>query len=77
MRKRSAVLDVIGDKKKLGKKGSDAQNKKLTYVSLYGLEWSQKEAAQLVIEAKKSLSVFGRKKYILEALADYIIEREY
>ncbi|MDD5132291.1 MAG: polyprenyl synthetase family protein [bacterium] len=71
------VLDVIGDKKKLGKKGSDLQNKKLTYVSLYGLEWSQKEAARLVLEAKKAISVFGRKKYVLEALADYIVEREY
>ncbi len=71
------VLDVIGDKKKLGKKGSDLQNKKLTYVSLYGLEWSQKEAARLVTEAKKALASFGRKKYILEALADYIVEREY
>lgn len=71
------VLDVIGDKKKLGKKGSDLQNKKLTYVSLYGLEWSQKEAARLIAEAKKAITAFGRKKYILDALADYIIEREY
>ncbi len=71
------VLDVIGDKEKLGKKGSDLQNKKLTYVSLYGLEWSKREAARLVNEAKKALTVFGRKKYMLEALADYIIEREY
>lgn len=71
------VLDVIGDKKKLGKAGSDLQNKKLTYVSLYGLEWSQKEAARLVVEAKKAITTFGRKKYILEALADYIVEREY
>ncbi|MDD5492536.1 MAG: polyprenyl synthetase family protein [bacterium] len=71
------VLDVIGDKKKLGKKGSDLQNKKLTYVSLYGLEWSQNKAAQLIVEAKKTLTSFGREKYILEALADYIVEREY
>ncbi|MBI5554823.1 MAG: polyprenyl synthetase family protein [Elusimicrobia bacterium] len=71
------VLDVIGNKKKLGKTGSDRQNKKLTYVSLYGLEWSQKEAAQLIAEAKKAITTFGRKKYILAALADYIVEREY
>lgn len=71
------VLDVIGDKKKLGKKGSDLQNKKLTYVTLYGLEWSQKKAAQLIVEAKKTVASFGRKKYVLEALADYIVEREY
>jgi len=32
------ILDVVGDKKKLGKRGSDAANQKLTYVSLYGLE---------------------------------------
>ncbi len=71
------VLDVIGDKKKLGKKGSDRQNKKLTYVSLYGLAWSQKEARQLVQEAKKAVRGFGRKKYILATLADYIVERDH
>jgi geranylgeranyl diphosphate synthase, type II len=71
------VLDVIGDKKKLGKKGSDLQNKKLTYVSLYGLKWSQQEAVRLINEAKKVINTFGRKKYILDALADYIVEREY
>jgi geranylgeranyl diphosphate synthase, type II len=71
------VLDVIGDKKKLGKKGSDWQNKKLTYVSLFGLEWSQREAGRLVAEAKKALTAFGSEKYILDALADYIVEREY
>lgn len=70
------VLDVIGDKKKLGKTGSDRQNNKLTYVSLYGLSWSQKEAARLIAEAKKAITVFGREKCILEALADYIVERE-
>jgi len=71
------ILDVVGDKKKLGKKGSDAQNKKLTYVSLYGLDGARRQAKGLVAAAKRELAVFGREKYILESLADFIIEREY
>jgi geranylgeranyl diphosphate synthase, type II len=70
------ILDVIGDKIKLGKKGSDIKNKKLTYVSLYGLERSQKLARNLADQAKKDLSIFGREKYILASLADFIVERE-
>ncbi|MCX5783658.1 MAG: polyprenyl synthetase family protein, partial [Elusimicrobia bacterium] len=38
------ILDVSGDKEKLGKKGSDKDNDKLTFVSLYGIEQSKKMA---------------------------------
>lgn len=42
------VLDVIGTTEKLGKKvGSDLENKKSTYVSLLGVEESQKKAKVL------------------------------
>lgn len=71
------ILDVIGDKVKLGKNGSDLKNNKLTYVSLYGLEKSRLLAKQLVEEAKASLRIFGQNKYVLESLANYIVEREY
>ena len=70
------ILDVAGDKEKLGKKGSDIKNKKLTYISLYGLEKSRRMALNLAEQAKKDLAVFGREKYVLAALADYIVERE-
>lgn len=71
------VLDVVADKKKLGKSGSDARNKKLTYVALYGLDESRRRARTLVEEAKDALTPFGRKAQVLKQLANYIIERDH
>ncbi len=71
------VLDVTADKKKLGKRGSDAKNKKLTFPALYGLEESRKRAQLLVEEAKKALSPFGKRAQVLKQLANYIIERDH
>jgi geranylgeranyl diphosphate synthase type II len=73
------ILDVYGDKKLLGKKGSDADNGKLTYLSLYGLEQSKKDAAILVQKAKLALKPFkdDNAKQILLKLADYTVERAY
>jgi geranylgeranyl diphosphate synthase type II len=70
------ILDVVGDKKKLGKKGSDAQNDKLTYARLYGIDASRKMAADLVAKAHRLLAPFGRKASPLHDLADYIISRD-
>jgi len=70
------ILDVVGDKKKLGKKGSDAQNDKLTYARLYGIEASRAMAAELVREAHDQLKPFGTKARPLHDLADYIITRD-
>ena len=71
------ILDVTADKKLLGKKGSDAANKKLTYVSLYGLERAKRMALELSRRAKGSLKVFGKRGWVLNDLADYIVERTY
>jgi geranylgeranyl diphosphate synthase, type II len=71
------VLDVVADKKKLGKNGSDAKNKKLTFPAIYGLEESKKKAQILVEEAKAALALFGRKAQTLKQLANYIIERDH
>jgi geranylgeranyl diphosphate synthase type II len=71
------VLDVVADKKKLGKRGSDAKNKKLTFAALYGLEESRQKAQSLVEEAKAALEPFGRKAQVLKQLANYIIERDH
>ncbi len=71
------VLDVVADKKKLGKNGSDAKNDKLTFPALYGLEESRKKAQQLVEEAKKALAPFGKRAQVLKQLANYIIERDH
>jgi len=70
------ILDVVGDKAKLGKRGSDAQNRKLTYVSLYGLERARAEAATLTRRAHAALRPFGRRAAVLHDLADYIVTRD-
>jgi geranylgeranyl diphosphate synthase, type II len=71
------VLDVVADKAKLGKKGSDAKNQKLTFPAVYGLEESRRKAQMLVEDAKKALEPFGRKAQVLKQLANYIIERDH
>jgi geranylgeranyl diphosphate synthase type II len=71
------ILDVTADKKLLGKKGSDEANQKLTYVSLYGLERSKRMALDLSRRAKNSLKIFGKRGWVLNDLADYIVERTY
>jgi geranylgeranyl diphosphate synthase type II len=70
------ILDVVGDKKKLGKKGSDAANQKLTYVSLYGLERARREASAQTRRAHQALRPFGDKAAVLHELADYIATRD-
>lgn len=71
------VLDIVADKKKLGKKGSDQENKKLTFPAIFGLEESQRRAQTLVEEAKKALEPFGRRAQVLKQLANYIVERDH
>jgi geranylgeranyl diphosphate synthase type II len=71
------ILDVYADKKLLGKKGSDSDNDKLTYLRLYGKEQSEKNAKKLINEAKKSVSQFKINKEIFESLADYMINRNF
>ena len=71
------ILDVEGNIEKLGKKvGSDALNKKTTYVSLYGLEKSKQMLMQITEEAVKSLDNFGSKAAFLKELAEYLVARE-
>jgi geranylgeranyl diphosphate synthase type II len=69
------ILDVVGNKKILGKKGSDRANRKLTYPAVFGLEGSRRKAALLIKKARESLEIFGNRAEILKELADYIVER--
>jgi geranylgeranyl diphosphate synthase type II len=71
------ILDVIGDKRLLGKRGSDADNNKLTYVALYGLESSKEKAREEIHKAKSALKIFSKNKHalILSDLADYVVDR--
>lgn len=71
------VLDVVGDKKKMGKSGSDVANKKLTYVALYGIEKAREMARKKAVAAKTALGVFSPAKALrLKQIADYSIERD-
>ncbi|HRY30136.1 MAG TPA: polyprenyl synthetase family protein [Elusimicrobiota bacterium] len=70
------ILDIVGDKKLLGKRGSDRDNDKLTFPALYGLEASRRMARREVRRAKNALSLFGPRARILNDLADYIVERQ-
>ena len=72
------ILDIIGNKKLLGKNGSDKDNNKLTYPAVYGLAKSQKIANDLIKKAKASLAVFfGENASPLKTLADYILTRQF
>ncbi len=73
------VLDVTGDKKKLGKSGSDARNDKLTYASLYGVESSRVKAAELIALARKKLGGLpcpAKRVKVLADIADFVYSRE-
>jgi len=70
-------LDRIGDKKKLGKAGSDLDNDKLTFPRLYGLEESRAMASAQIRKAHKAVAVFGKKAEPLRMLADFIISRDH
>ncbi|MFA6318525.1 MAG: polyprenyl synthetase family protein [Elusimicrobiota bacterium] len=71
------ILDVVGDKAKLGKKGSDRDNGKLTYASLYGLEAARREALRQVSLAHRALKPFDGRARVLHELADYVIARDH
>lgn len=71
------LLDVLGDEEKLGKPiGSDAQNDKITYVSLVGTEKAQKDVEMLTSSAIEQLYEF---RYIdfIETFANTLVQREF
>ncbi len=71
------ILDVTGSLETLGKEtGSDAKNKKMTYVTLWGMEEAKKEVERLSEEALAVLSSFGRENAFLEELIRRLITRE-
>jgi len=73
------VLDIIGDQEKLGKNvGSDVEEGKATFVTFFGVDGAKKRAVEEVEKAIDSLKVFPEKKREpLEAIARFIVEREY
>ncbi|MDR1123796.1 MAG: polyprenyl synthetase family protein [Elusimicrobiota bacterium] len=72
------ILDVTATKKQLGKTNSDAANKKLTYVSLYGLEESKKAAQKALKDALAALKVKNKEKLLpLQMTAEFIVNRSH
>ena len=72
------ILDVTADTAKLGKPvGADAENEKVTYVSLLGLDEAYRLAAQRTAEAVEALSVFGDDAADLRQLAEALLHRDH
>lgn len=71
------ILDIYGEESKLGKSvGSDAAREKSTYPSLLGIEESRRQLDQLIVEAKEALYKTGIETELLEALANFIVQRD-
>lgn len=72
------ILNVEGDKERLGKNtGSDQSRKKATYPSLLGMEVSRRTVQELTESAIESLNRFGPEVEPLRAIARFMIAREY
>ncbi len=72
------LLDYTADETVLGKPtGSDQKNGKTTYVSLYGIEESRREAARLTENARRLLERFDGDRAPLEALTEQLLVRKY
>jgi geranylgeranyl diphosphate synthase type II len=70
------VLDVEQSSETLGKTaGKDAQQKKITFPAVYGLEASRKMAEKERAEAHAALDIFGDRAHRLLEIADLIVHR--
>jgi geranylgeranyl diphosphate synthase, type II len=71
------VLDVEQSSETLGKTaGKDAQQKKITFPAVYGLERSRQMAEQERLSAHRALQPFGQRGGRLRELADLIVGRK-
>ncbi len=71
------ILDITGSFEALGKPiGSDAKNKKATYVALEGMEKAKQDAEELFLSAVDIVESFSGEKSFLPELLRYLIHRE-
>ena len=71
------ILDVTQTSEQLGKTaGKDTAAAKATYPSIVGMEKSRKIAGQLTGRAFRALRIFKSKAPALEALAEFLLERD-
>lgn len=72
------ILDVSGDINILGKPiGSDNENNKTTFVTLYGLQKSKEIATKLTDEALELIKSIKGDTTELELLTEYLLNRNY
>jgi geranylgeranyl diphosphate synthase type II len=70
------ILDVEQSSESLGKTaGKDAQQKKITFPAVYGLEESRRMAEAERLNAHRALAIFGERARRLRELADLIVQR--
>lgn len=71
------ILDVTSTAQQLGKPiGSDAEQNKTTFVTLYGVPRSREIARMLTNEARRALACFGERAWFLQAFADRLLNRD-
>lgn len=72
------IIDVSSDTATLGKtQGADAALNKPTFVSLLGMAAAKETAKSLIEEALDAVSSFGPKAVNLQALAGFVLERQF
>jgi len=72
------ILDVTGYAEQTGKAvGSDARNRKHTYVSVCGLEAARRRGAESSAAALAALEEFGPEADFLRQAAEFIVSREF
>ncbi len=72
------ILDVTGDEAVLGKPiGSDSENNKTTFVTLFGLEKAKEIAIELTTEALNLLKKLDGDTSDIALLTDYLLNRNY
>ena len=70
------ILDVEGDATLLGKAvGRDAQQKKVTYPALLGLEASRQRTVELMQQGVSALALFADRAERLRQIAAYVVTR--
>lgn len=74
---RDDIIDITSTSEVLGKPaGSDAKNEKVTYVTLHGLEQSQRDVERLSCEAAAMLRALEGNNSFLEELVLYLTGRD-
>ncbi len=71
------ILDVESTTDVLGKPvGSDSENEKTTFVTLYGLEQSKKMLEDYTRKAVEVLETYGDRAEFLRGLSDFLLKRD-